>query len=271
VSCTDGTSATVHDGALGPPGQTGPPGPPGPSGDVAVEQLEAEVERNRAAMCAKADFDGDSYRPFVCDPRCGCLEPDFLAELVSCSETSPGTFVASQSGPPSSCVVPAPSNFCGAIPYATGQAIAFVDACGSSSQRSCAESSDCSNGEFCSNSNGFDGICHIPCSSTADCAQPPPRCETSIQCNFAIPCPSGWTCSSLLGGGSCRKSGCTSDADCVVPGRGVTLAGVGPADSPAAADCSVSDELGRVVTTPINSNDAFFCIAQIEAVTGECQ
>ena len=39
------------------------------------------IERNRAAMCAKADADGDSYRPFVCDARCDCL-----AGLVAAGE-----------------------------------------------------------------------------------------------------------------------------------------------------------------------------------------
>jgi hypothetical protein len=51
----------------------------------------------------------------------------------------------------------------------------------------------------------------------------------------------------------------------------VTLAGLGPADSPAAVDCSVQGDFGQVTTTPINSNDALECISQIEAVTGACE
>jgi hypothetical protein len=270
VSCSDGTSATVYDGAEGPPGPEGPAGPPGPTGDEAVAQLEAELERTRAAACAEADFRGVSYRPFTCEPRCGCIAPDFLAQLESCEQTAPGTFVASQSGSPSACVE-SPPNVCSLIFFPSGEILVGLDACASSSEFGCFESSDCPSGEVCGGATPFvAGRCHVPCESIEDCPQPPPHCETSIPCNFAVPCPSGWTCSSLLGG-SCQRSGCTSDADCAFPALNVTLAGVGSADDPAAVDCSVTGEFGIVVSQPINSNDALYCISQIEAVTGACQ
>jgi hypothetical protein len=66
VSCTDGTSATVHDGAEGPPGPEGPAGPPGPSGDLVVEQL-----------CAVENAEPDSLRPLFCSTgaaRCPCID-----------------------------------------------------------------------------------------------------------------------------------------------------------------------------------------------------
>jgi hypothetical protein len=266
VTCSDGTSATVQDGAQGPPGPEGPAGPPGPSGDLVAE-----------AVCAKSDVDGDSYRPFVCEPRCDCIAPDFLAQLESCAETTPGTFVASQAGPaPSpSCVTPEPSNQCGVISYAAGQAFVLVDACDSSSEFGCYESSDCASGEVCSeDDSGFLGRCHVPCSSIEDCPQPPPACVTSVSCQVDEQCPSGWDCAwSAPFVGTCRKYGCTSDADCefVLAGPSVTLAGVGAANSPAAVACSVTADSGDAVSQLINSNDALECIAQIEAVTGACQ
>jgi hypothetical protein len=260
----------VYDGAEGPPGPEGPAGPPGPTGDEAVAQLEAELERTRAAACAEADFRGVSYRPFTCEPRCGCIAPDFLAQLESCEQTAPGTFVASQSGSPSACVE-SPPNVCSLIFFPSGEILVGLDACASSSEFGCFESSDCPSGEVCGGATPFvAGRCHVPCESIEGCPQPPPHCETSIPCNFAVPCPSGWTCSSLLGG-SCQRSGCTSDADCAFPALNVTLAGVGSADDPAAVDCSVTGEFGIVVSQPINSNDALYCISQIEAVTGACQ
>jgi hypothetical protein len=46
---------------------------------------------------------------------------------------------------------------------------------------------------------------------------------------------------------------------------------VGPPNSAAVVDCTVTSGVDDVVSTPINSNDALECIAQIEAVTGACQ
>jgi hypothetical protein len=65
-----------------------------------VEQLESEqwqrdadAQFSRDANCAKADVDGDSYRPAYCQGRCDCI-PDLAggANAVSCDETSAGEF-----------------------------------------------------------------------------------------------------------------------------------------------------------------------------------
>jgi hypothetical protein len=262
VSCTDGTSATVHDGAEGPPGPEGPAGPPGPSGDLVVE-----------ALCAKSDFDGDSYRPFVCDPRCGCLAPEFIAGLASCDETLAGTFVAGQPGEvlSFSCVTQPAVNICSQI---FDQGVPVGSACTSSSFAACNNITNppCPSGEACSVAGlpvPAQGLCYRTCSSTADCPNPPPSCESSLACSSSSGCPTGWVCS----GGLCEKVGCTSDAECDValPGPTVTLAGVGPPNSAAVVDCTVTSGVDDVVSTPINSNDALYCISQIEAVTGACQ
>ena len=268
------TLALAGAGAAAAP-KTEPPRPDGPPG-LAVEEVEVELERTRAAMCAKSDFDGDSYRPFVCDPRCDCLNSEFISELERCEETTAGTFVASQAdleAPPASCVSPQ-TNLCRATNIPDPFFTIIVDACATSGLSGCFETADCPSGEVCSrDDDGTQGRCYDPCTSIADCAQPPSRCETSIACQHDGQCPDGWSCAlTSLFQGTCRKTGCTSNADCelVLPGASVTFAGVGPADSPAPVECSVSTGAGDPVTTPINSNDALFCISQIEAVTGAC-
>ena len=65
------------------------PAPPDPQ-----VGLKVEMERTRAAMCAKADVDGDSYRPFVCDARCPCLDTEIVEGLFSCETLEPGHVVA---------------------------------------------------------------------------------------------------------------------------------------------------------------------------------
>jgi hypothetical protein len=226
-----------------------------------VNSINTELHRNRTAMCAKADADGDSYRPFVCDARCGCIPPDFIAELESCSETSPGTFVASQPDEviSNSCA----EQFDSCLPLSGSTILA----CSSNSGNQCSEDSDCAPGASCIDFSelGFPiQICVDSCATNAQCPSLGFSCTSSFPCQFG--CPSGWTCGT---GGTCVKAGCTSDDDCdfVLPGPALSLAGVGSEDSPEPVTCSVSG----VGPVSINSNDALACIEQIEAVTGACQ
>jgi len=66
-----------------------------------INSVDAAQKRTNAAICAKADADGDSYRPFVCDPRCDCLAP-FLIQTAPtvCDESSPGVFDVAAPGAP---------------------------------------------------------------------------------------------------------------------------------------------------------------------------
>jgi len=66
-----------------------------------INSVDAAQKRTNAAICAKADADADSYRPFVCDPRCDCLAP-FLLQIAptACDESSPGVFDVAATGAP---------------------------------------------------------------------------------------------------------------------------------------------------------------------------
>lgn len=57
-----------------------------------INSLNKELKRTKDAICAKADADGDTYRPFVCEPRCGCFSEELIATASSCEETEPGSF-----------------------------------------------------------------------------------------------------------------------------------------------------------------------------------
>jgi hypothetical protein len=230
-----------------------------------INSINTELHRNRAAMCAKADADGDSYRPFVCDARCDCIPPDFIAELESCSETAPGSFVASQpdevfSG---SCVEAFEPNTCSGL--FGGSALA----CSANSGNQCNTQADCESGATCVDLSGLGipaKICLDPCSTNADCAPISLglSCASSFSCT-PFGCPAGWTCGA---GGTCEKAGCTTDDDCdiVLQGPAASLVGVGADDSPDPVSCNVNGS-----SSSISSNDALECIAQIEAVTGACQ
>ena len=56
--------------------------------DGRLASAETELSRAEAALCAKADADGETYRPYFCSPRCDCLP--LLAGAISCDEPSPG-------------------------------------------------------------------------------------------------------------------------------------------------------------------------------------
>lgn len=63
--------------------------------------IDAQQKRLEAAICAKSDVDGDTYRPFVCQPRCDCFQT--LGVPSSCQQTSPGTYLIGFSTQPGTC------------------------------------------------------------------------------------------------------------------------------------------------------------------------
>ncbi len=66
-----------------------------------IGAIDAQQQRITAAICAKADVDGDTYRPFVCEPRCDCTQA--LGVPSSCQETSPGIYLLGFSTLPGTC------------------------------------------------------------------------------------------------------------------------------------------------------------------------
>jgi len=118
-----------------------------------------EIARTKAAICAKADADGDTYRPFVCTPRCDCLadlltQADAAGAQASCQETSPGVIdIGFFSAPTCS------GGYC-------------VGAGGSSCQvSSCPSGQDCV--ASCAPIIGCRFTCQVPCSSNASCPNVP--------------------------------------------------------------------------------------------------
>jgi hypothetical protein len=118
-----------------------------------VSSLDAAQKRMNAAICAKADADGDSYRPFSCDPRCDCLAPLLLPYVAaSCQETAPGNFSIAFNTPPGTC---------------------DASYCSTSSLQLCSAGALCMvTGETCVFGLFGVGSCRKPCGSSADC---PPR------------------------------------------------------------------------------------------------
>lgn len=229
--------------------------------------VNAELHRNRDAMCAKADADGDSYRPFVCDARCDCISAATLSKLETCDETSPGTVTATgvETAPGPSCEEQSLPGQCVPIPQLPGFGLCGTyDGQPAYSGQACNPASpSCPAGETCFDAPaaglGGSPICVRGCTSPADCP------STSLGSLCVVPgcsgpadCPTGYGCLD----GFCVKP-CSADADCdLVSITAVTLQGVAPEDSPQAVLCD-----GQ----PINSNDALRCIDQIEQVTGPCQ
>ena len=105
-------------------------------------QQRPTLEGLTQAICEKADADGDSYRPKVCQARCDCFTnglPGAVVNATSCMETSPGDFEIEAAllqhlacdptygicGAPATCTVTAdcvaagfPGTACGTGPFA---------------------------------------------------------------------------------------------------------------------------------------------------------
>jgi hypothetical protein len=124
---------------------------------LSVASVDRAQKRMTAAICAKADADGDSYRPFICTPRCDCLADQLASQTPqSCEETEPGSF---------SIDFPAAAGTCGAGGFCANPNPVGCVAIGGSFA--------CFNpGEVCVSSS-FAGItfrtCQRPCSSDASC------------------------------------------------------------------------------------------------------
>lgn len=113
-----------------------------------ISAIDAEQDRLTAAICAKAEVDGDSYRPFVCTPRCDCFQT--LGVPSSCSETSPGNFQIGFSTLPGTC---------------------SANTCSNSTFQPCSAGVPCqAAGEVCSGT--IIRSCKRPCATSPEC---PPR------------------------------------------------------------------------------------------------
>jgi len=118
---------------------------------LAAGQERLSLERLAEAICEKADADGDSYRPKVCQPRCDCLE-DLLGlpgiQVTSCMETDPETFEIGMSVP----------QRCGDVPEWQNSCLGGT----------CNGPEDCSSPYVCF--NGFpQGLCLLSCSPGEIC------------------------------------------------------------------------------------------------------
>jgi hypothetical protein len=131
-----------------------------------ISTIDAAQKRMNAAICAKADADGDTYRPFSCEPRCDCLAPLLLlAPLSSCEETAPGVFGIQFAGPPAECL----NGFCNSL---GPQPIIPCHAGGV-----CASGSQCVSSCF---GTACVSSCRTPCASSAVCpAIPGPAAQLS--------------------------------------------------------------------------------------------
>lgn len=110
--------------------------------------IDAQQKRLEAAICAKADVDGDTYRPFVCPPRCDCFQT--LGVPSSCQQPSPGSYLIGFSTEPGTC---------------------SSNVCSNSTFQPCATGVPCqSAGESCSGT--IIKTCKRPCTGNANC---PPR------------------------------------------------------------------------------------------------
>jgi hypothetical protein len=238
------------------------------------------LERTVAAICAKADADGDSYRPFVCDPRCDCLaDAVALAGAIgpsnACEETAPGDFALIGDVPR--------SLLCEGFCSFNGQ---------SGTSDPCNQDSDCPlffGFDFCTPGNNCNES-GAPCFNDVDCPGLDQICYTEdalygMEGGF---CPEvGSVCSvdaDCSVGFSCVDGGCQIPANeatvcnvgALLPSPVVcatlpplpilTLGGVAPADSSDSVQCAV---VPLSSSEAINSNDALECITQIETAIGQ--
>lgn len=229
----------------------------------AQTNMRPSIEHGVTAICLKADVEGDSYRPYVCDPHCEHLSDEIatLDASHTCKEPSPGDFdVRSET---------LIDLYCQGECSATG----FP----------CTSDSSCP-GNICATVFNECSITGDECFSDLNCPVVENHCEAdsffgggycawSNSCSSSDDCPQGWTCS----GGVCRgvlpecnpPSGllpslvlCAS-----VPQPPVLqLEGVSEdVTTPTAVTVTRPD----ASTVPINHGDAQECLSQIEAATGE--
>jgi hypothetical protein len=233
----------------------------------AVGQERASLERLETWACAKADADGDSFRPGFCDPRCDCFSPTAISSVSSCSETVPGTFEAEEDNP----------GTCGAICEPAEWLGGTITFCSDSSFASCPTDTCADPLEECLPVQGGSDACvrEFECTSDAQCnGGGPAHCENASSlpvCGIDGDCARGSTCTLVVGGGitHCEPITCTQDSDCDLPPVTLTLAGVSTADDTSPVSCSQDVYPVPVQNATISSNDALECITQVEAVIGQ--
>lgn len=208
-----------------------------------VEQ-EARLDETQAALCAKADADADTYRPYFCPPRCDCLANLTLAD--SCISPSPGEILV-QTAPD---VIPARDAFC------TGVCINISLI---TSGDYCQTSADCPANFSCNFRELGDAVL------CTDNVPPCSNCAAGYSCAPLVP-PFTQTFCSAAPGAACPDTAPGSPIVCaslselaISPAVLMTLTGVAAANSPDVVTCQ---------GVQINSNDALECIAQIESATG---
>lgn len=120
-----------------------------------LQALEQQQLLDRAANCAKADIDGDSYRPFYCDAVCMCAGQELSGTIDVCSVSPAGATVTGDVLT-QTCDQVTPNGF----------------ACSARSGATCLSDSNCSNGETCIDADPpfGSGFCGNVCSVDADCA-----------------------------------------------------------------------------------------------------
>ena len=251
---------------------------------VAISGSGAErpsLEALEAAVCEKADVDGDTYRPRVCDAACSCA-PDTVAYASACSEPEPGTFELTGDTPT--------LGTCGSLAL-TG-CFQPEGWCSTGSYQTCVDTPSCPAGEVCAFYNGITdtGVCLTACTTVADCTpeqycslggaacavdadcrsgesceqvqtEAYNRCSGSnAVCNVDANCPPGETCVNPPLASVCLAN-CTTDADCTT-GFNVTLSDVDTV-APATAGPATCSRVGGFPEQegPINQNDAIACLA----------
>jgi hypothetical protein len=218
-------------------------------------QSRPSLEKMQAAICAKADVDGDSYRPVFCPPSCSCSTNEPYGAGTVCEELVAGDYQVSRPEP----YTPQCRGVC---------ATAFGVVYGS-----CRIDADCDSGSTCTFSYGrcaegpgFGSLCanDVPCGfvagacsldSTGQCMDEDP-CSSDADCDYA-----GFSCDTTLG--YCTSGSCTGPGSCSAGTKSfvyLSLTNVTAPGTLTAADCS-----GQ----PVNSNDAAACLAQVESVLGQ--
>lgn len=156
--------------------------------------IEVEHERTRAAICAKVEADGDTYRPLACNPRCDCFGPHAVGSVSSCDELPSTQFNVSFAFTLGLC-----EGWCNpSLQTCQGSGVACttdVDCvqpavCDLSSRRPCGA---CLQGESC-----VDGVCVRECSVDVDCEVPASATLSPVvgaddpavvTCNGGVPSP----------------------------------------------------------------------------------
>jgi hypothetical protein len=230
--------------------------------------MRPSIEHSVAAMCLKADVDGDSYRPYVCEPSCDALAANIatLDPSLTCKEPSPGDFYVR-----SETLLDA---------YCEGQCSDTFQTCTSDDQ--CPENFCVTNFDTCF-------ITGDPCFSTANCPVVDNHCVADAlnfegatcvwptPCESAAECPQGWVCQFDGSQNVCQgvvpvcnpPSGLLPDpilCDTVPQLPVLRLEGVADdLTAPTAVGVTLPDDS----TASINHGDALECLTLIEVATGE--